>query len=99
MDLIEEAGYEGCVSAYGGFIDHGTDPRMLPREAVPWFRSNLNLEIYLSGCLRWFHSLKRRLGLGKKEEKSWQDETQARRGPGSAERPAFTATGAEILNR
>ena len=33
--LAEEAGYEGCLSGYGGFVYQGCDPRLLPREAVP----------------------------------------------------------------
>ena len=41
LPVVEEAGYEGCVSGYGGFIHAGEDRRMLPREPVPSFRSNL----------------------------------------------------------
>lgn len=58
LALVEETGYHGCVSACGGFIYPGADPRRC-REAVPPFRSNLNLELHLSGCLNWFYALKR----------------------------------------
>jgi peptidoglycan/xylan/chitin deacetylase (PgdA/CDA1 family) len=61
--LLDEAGYEGCVSACPGFIRPGCDDRALPREAVPYFRSALHLELYLTGSLGWFYGLKRRLGL------------------------------------
>ncbi len=63
LPLIEEAGYEGCVSGYGGFVYPGMEGRMLPREAVPYFESLLNLELYLTGSLNWYYGLKRRLGL------------------------------------
>src|SRR5262249_50158451 len=59
---IEEAGYEGCLSAYGGLVFPGADPRVLPRTPAPPFRSLLNLELHLKGCLNWIYSLKRRLG-------------------------------------
>ncbi|MBY0229053.1 MAG: polysaccharide deacetylase family protein [Gemmataceae bacterium] len=58
--LIHEAGYEGAVSAYGGFVHPGTDPRLLPREAVPWFKSLWHLEMHLSGCLHWLYDLRGR---------------------------------------
>jgi peptidoglycan/xylan/chitin deacetylase (PgdA/CDA1 family) len=58
---IEEAGYEGCLSAFGGFITAGSDPRLLPREAVPYFDSVLHLELYVRGCLDWVYGIKRRL--------------------------------------
>jgi peptidoglycan/xylan/chitin deacetylase (PgdA/CDA1 family) len=60
--LIEEAGYEGALSAFGGFVRPGSDNWALPREAVPCFRSVLNLELHLTGCLNWFYALKRALG-------------------------------------
>ena len=60
---VEEAGYEGCLSGYGGFIYPDSDGQLLPREAVPHFRSVVNLELHLRGCLDWFYALKRRLGL------------------------------------
>jgi peptidoglycan/xylan/chitin deacetylase (PgdA/CDA1 family) len=63
LPLLDEAGYEGCVSACPGFIRPGSDDRILPREAVPYFRSVLHLELYLTGSLAWVYCLKRRLGL------------------------------------
>jgi peptidoglycan/xylan/chitin deacetylase (PgdA/CDA1 family) len=52
LPLVREAGYEGCVSAYGGFFRPGEDGFLLPREAVPDFKSSLlHLELFLSGCL------------------------------------------------
>ncbi len=62
-DLVEDAGYEGCLSGFGGFITANLKSRMLPREPVPYFRSLLNLELHLTGCLGWYYRLKRRLGL------------------------------------
>lgn len=58
VPLIREAGYEGAVSAYGGFVWPGMDAEVLPREAVPYFRSLSHLELYLAGCLNWFYALK-----------------------------------------
>jgi peptidoglycan/xylan/chitin deacetylase (PgdA/CDA1 family) len=63
LPLLDEAGYEGCVSACRGFIRLGCDDRILPREAVPPFGTALHLELYLSGSLAWFYGLKRCLGL------------------------------------
>jgi peptidoglycan/xylan/chitin deacetylase (PgdA/CDA1 family) len=63
LDLALSAGYEGCLSAYGGFVQPGSDRRLLPREPVPYFESVLNLELHLAGCLDWMYSLKRRVGL------------------------------------
>jgi len=63
LPLLDEAGYEGCVSACPGFIRPGFAGRALPREAVPYFRSALHLELYLTGSLGWAYGLKRRLGL------------------------------------
>ncbi len=63
LPLVTEAGYEGCVSGFGGFIyPHATKP-ILPREPAPGFRSLLNLELHLRGCLHWVYALKRRVGL------------------------------------
>ncbi len=59
---LGEAGYDGCVSAFGGFVHPGCDPRVLPRTPVPPFRSVLNLELHLTGCLNWIYAIKRRLG-------------------------------------
>jgi peptidoglycan/xylan/chitin deacetylase (PgdA/CDA1 family) len=61
--LVEEAGYQGCVSAYGGFVWPDADVRLLPREAVPYFTSVLHLELHLRGILGWAYGLLRRLGL------------------------------------
>lgn len=58
--LITEAGYDGGVSAYGGFIRPGIEDRVLPREAVPYFRSTVHLELHLGGCLHWLYALKGR---------------------------------------
>jgi peptidoglycan/xylan/chitin deacetylase (PgdA/CDA1 family) len=61
LRLAEDAGYEGVVSAYGGSIRRGDAAQVLPREAVPFFDSVLQLELHLAGCLFWFYRLKRRL--------------------------------------
>lgn len=60
LSLIHEAGYEGTVSAFGGFIRPGIDVRVLPREAVPYFRSTLHLELHLAGIMHWLYALKGR---------------------------------------
>ncbi len=60
LPLVYEAGYEACFSGYGGFVRRGMDGTVLPREPVPYFRSLLNLELHLAGCLQWFYALKRR---------------------------------------
>lgn len=59
VPLIQEVGYEACWSGYGGFIKPGSSDFILPREAVPYFRSVLNLELHLTGCLNWLYALKR----------------------------------------
>ena len=59
VPLIREAGYEGALSAFGGFIRPGIDDQILPREAVPYFKSLAHLEVFLSGCLHWIYALKR----------------------------------------
>jgi peptidoglycan/xylan/chitin deacetylase (PgdA/CDA1 family) len=59
LSLVREAGYEGCLSGYGGFVHPGSGPFMLPREPVPCC-SALQLEVLLSGGLRWLQALKRR---------------------------------------
>ncbi len=63
LPLVYEAGYEGCLSAHGGFVYPHQDQLIVPREAVPYFRSVLNLELHLTGCLNWLYALKRRAGL------------------------------------
>jgi peptidoglycan/xylan/chitin deacetylase (PgdA/CDA1 family) len=60
VPLIAEAGYEGAVSAYGGFVTPGCDGRVLPRQSVPYFRSVAHLEMHLSGCLHWLRALRGR---------------------------------------
>jgi peptidoglycan/xylan/chitin deacetylase (PgdA/CDA1 family) len=61
--LLGEAGYEGCLSAYGGFVYPGMTGWILPRHAAPDFHTNLNLEVHLTGGLQWVYALKRKLGL------------------------------------
>jgi peptidoglycan/xylan/chitin deacetylase (PgdA/CDA1 family) len=58
VPLLQEAGYEGCVSAHGGFVRAGADGFVLPRVAVPPFKSILQLELFLSGSLDWFYRRK-----------------------------------------
>ncbi len=60
IPIIREAGYEGAVSAFGGFVRPGCDDRVLPREAVPYFRSLAHLEMHLTGCLHWWYALRGR---------------------------------------
>jgi hypothetical protein len=71
---LREGGYAGCLSGYGGFIHPGMQTDVLPREPVPCFESNLHLEVHLSGCLEWYHSLKRRLGLTEVRQAPWAAE-------------------------
>jgi peptidoglycan/xylan/chitin deacetylase (PgdA/CDA1 family) len=61
--LVEEAGYEGCLSGYGGFVYPGADDRILPRDSSPCYQEMLNVELHLRGCLEWFYTMKRSLGL------------------------------------
>ena len=61
--LVEEAGYEGCLSGYGGFVYPGADDQILPRDSSPCYQELLNLQLHLRGCLEWFYTLKRGLGL------------------------------------
>jgi hypothetical protein len=63
VPLIQQAGYEACFSAHGGFLCAGQQDFVLPREAVPYFRSLLHLELHLTGCLHWMYALRRRLRL------------------------------------
>jgi peptidoglycan/xylan/chitin deacetylase (PgdA/CDA1 family) len=63
LSLAEQAGYEGCLSGYGGFIFGGRNDRLLPREPVPYFQTRAHLELHLAGCLEWYYALRRRLGL------------------------------------
>jgi peptidoglycan/xylan/chitin deacetylase (PgdA/CDA1 family) len=59
LPLVQAAGYEGCFSGYGGFVHPGMAGQILPRQPIPQFRSLLNLELHLSGCLDWYYALKR----------------------------------------
>jgi len=63
LQLVRDAGYEGCVSAYGGCVRPGMKGQILPREAVPYFKHLTHLELHLSGCFDWVYAWKRRLGL------------------------------------
>jgi len=63
LSLAEQAGYEGCLSGYGGFIFADCHDRLLPREPVPYFQTLVHLELHLAGCLEWYYALRRRLGL------------------------------------
>lgn len=63
LPLIYETGYDACFSAFGGFAYPFHGGQVLPRVPVPYFRSVLNLEIHLTGCLDWSYALKRRVGL------------------------------------
>jgi peptidoglycan/xylan/chitin deacetylase (PgdA/CDA1 family) len=61
VPLIREVGYEAGFSAYGGFVGRGHRDFVMPREAVPYFRSLLHLELHLTGCLHWTYALRRQL--------------------------------------
>jgi peptidoglycan/xylan/chitin deacetylase (PgdA/CDA1 family) len=63
LPLVYESGYEACFSAMRGFIQPHLKGQILPREAMPYFRSLQHLELHLTGCLDWFHQIKRRVGL------------------------------------
>jgi hypothetical protein len=68
LPLLEEAGYEGAVSAYGRLVAPGDAAGVLPRVPAPAFKSLSHLELYLAGCLRWFYGAKDRVGLLKRVE-------------------------------
>jgi peptidoglycan/xylan/chitin deacetylase (PgdA/CDA1 family) len=61
--LVEEAGYEGCLSGYGGFVTPGADGRILPRDSSPLYQDLLNVQLHLRGCLQWFYTMKQVPGL------------------------------------
>jgi peptidoglycan/xylan/chitin deacetylase (PgdA/CDA1 family) len=63
LPLVYELGYTGCFSAHGGFVYPGMHGKILPREAMPYFRSLLKLELHLRGCLDWIYQAKRRAGM------------------------------------
>lgn len=81
VPLLRQADYDASFSGYGGFIHRGMDTTILPRIPVPSFPSNLLLEIHLSGCLRWYYALKRRLGLSEKRLASWERQCDPRPSP------------------
>lgn len=60
--LVERAGYLGAVSAHGGVVRPGCPPRLLPREAMPFFTDMVNLELHLAGVLDWTYALRRSVG-------------------------------------
>lgn len=61
--LAQDLGYEGCYSAISGFVTPQMRGQILPREPMPYYRSLLHLELHLSGCLEWYHGMKRRAGM------------------------------------
>jgi peptidoglycan/xylan/chitin deacetylase (PgdA/CDA1 family) len=63
LPLVTEAGYEGCVSGFGGFLHPSADEVMVPRESATYFRSVLHLELHLRGCLLWYHAVKKHFSL------------------------------------
>ena len=63
LPMVYEAGYRGCFSGFGGFAYPPLNGQIVPREAVPYFRSLLNLEVHLTGCLDWMYALKRKVGM------------------------------------
>jgi peptidoglycan/xylan/chitin deacetylase (PgdA/CDA1 family) len=69
-DLLGEAGYEGCLSGYGGFLYRGAPFPVLPRDPVNSTMTPLNFELHLRGLLDWFYACKRRLGLIPEETSS-----------------------------
>jgi len=74
VSLAEQAGYEGCLSGFGGFAFAGSSDPMLPREAVSCFQNLLNLELHLAGSLEWYYALRRRLGLLHNSRSRYQDQ-------------------------
>jgi peptidoglycan/xylan/chitin deacetylase (PgdA/CDA1 family) len=63
LPLTQQVGYEACFSAERGFIQPHMRGQILPREAMPYFRSLTHLELHLSGCMEWIYAAKRRAGL------------------------------------
>lgn len=63
VSLVEKAGYRGCLSAMGGFVEMSMAGQMLPREAVPYFRNLTQLELHVNRCLDWLYAAKRRFGV------------------------------------
>ena len=67
LPLVQEAGYEGCLSGYGGFVVPHLNQTIMPRVPVPDFRSTLHLELFLTGSLQWLYALKRQVGLNREK--------------------------------
>jgi peptidoglycan/xylan/chitin deacetylase (PgdA/CDA1 family) len=63
LRLAAELGYDACFSGYGGCVQPHMLGQVLPRENITFFRSLVNLELHLAGCLDWFYQLKRSVGL------------------------------------
>jgi len=60
LPLVYEAGYQGVVSAHGGFIYPHTPYPIVPRENPPTFRSLHHFELHLRGSLHWLRSLRQK---------------------------------------
>jgi peptidoglycan/xylan/chitin deacetylase (PgdA/CDA1 family) len=75
--LAEEAGYEGCLSGYGGFVVPGCGDRLLPRDAAPCYQGILNLQLHLRGCLNWLYALKRGMDLPRSPEQQFEERSVA----------------------
>ncbi len=56
LPLVHEAGYRACFSGYGGFVYPGMSGQIIPRVPVPCFKSLINLELHLAGCLSWVYA-------------------------------------------
>lgn len=63
LPMIRELGYEAAFSCHGGVVTSHFRGQILPRLAMPYFRSLTHLELQLAGCLDWFHHAKRRIGM------------------------------------
>jgi peptidoglycan/xylan/chitin deacetylase (PgdA/CDA1 family) len=63
LPLAYELGYDAVFSALNGYVQPHLKRQILPREAMPYFRSLLNLELHLTGCMDWVYQIKRSVGL------------------------------------
>jgi len=63
LPMVYEAGYDAVFSALNGYVQPHMKRQILPREAMPYFRSLLHLELHLSGCMDWMYQIKRRVGM------------------------------------
>lgn len=61
--IVRDVGYDAAYSAFGGFVYPHMRGHILPRQSMPYFRSLLHLEVYLSGCLDWIYDAKRCAGV------------------------------------